>query len=111
MRFNGGEKICPVHGLGERAVGRASYAILKYRYRLIRSIQIHGVIFFGHDPRASALVSRGERYLMRTQQNFVALHDFEFNKMKVFSTIQQQQIRDALRAAVLYARAYRISAG
>jgi hypothetical protein len=48
---------------------------------------------------------------MRTQQNFVALHDFEFNKMKVFGTVEQQQIRDTLRAAVLYARAYRISAG
>jgi|TARA_A100001518_G_C1199858_1_gene43586 hypothetical protein len=48
---------------------------------------------------------------MRTKQNFVAFHDFEFNKMKVFGTVQQQQIRDALRAAVFYARAYRISAG
>jgi hypothetical protein len=92
-------------------VGRAPYAILKHRYRLIRSIQIHGVILFGHDPRASARVPRGERYLMWTEQNFVALHDFEFNEMKVFGTVQQQQIRNALRAAVLYARAYRISAG
>jgi hypothetical protein len=92
-------------------VGRASYTVFKHRYRLIRSIQIHGVVFFGHDPRASARVPRRERHLMRTEQNFVALNDFEFNKMKVFGTVQQQQIRDALRAAVLYARAYRISAG
>jgi hypothetical protein len=79
MRFNGGEKICPVHGLGERAVGRDPYAVFKNFYRLVRAVQMHRVILFNHDPRASALVPRRKRNLMRTEQNLIALRYFEFD--------------------------------
>jgi hypothetical protein len=49
---------------------------------------------------------------MRTQQNFVALRYFEFNKMKLsLARSSNNKIRYALRAAVLDPRANHISAG
>jgi len=88
MRFNGGEKICPVHGLGERAVGRDPYAVFKNFYRLVRAVQIHSVILFDHDPRASVLVPRCKRNLMRTEQNFIALRYFEFDQVKLALSVE-----------------------